>query len=347
MLIDGTGNSGTAPTVTGAIRNAAQATGANFEYLLATAQVESGLNPNAMAATSSAGGLYQFIDQTWLGMLKDAGSSLGYDRLANAIVKSPSGQYEVSDSAIRREIMALRQDPTANAAMAGVFTQHNATALAAQLGRDPSEGELYVAHFLGSAGAAKLITAAENSPQSSAAALFPGAAAANQSIFYDKQGGARSASQVYGLLVQRYDVARAGTNGANVASNLPPRPPLDVGVAASFGNSGGSSGNNNSNNSGGNPPVVAFDPATFAAAQSTSATPVFHSLFRSEEHRGAVSPVVQELWGQANAAPVRAPSQPGTSPAGTASNSASTPAGPLSLYADQPANVRGLFGNNS
>ena len=59
-------NGGTASPVAGAIRDAAQTTGTSFEYLLTTAQIESNLNPAAQAATSSAKGLYQFIDQTWL-----------------------------------------------------------------------------------------------------------------------------------------------------------------------------------------------------------------------------------------------------------------------------------------
>src|SRR5262249_31679378 len=100
MQVDGTGTTRPTPTLTGAIRNAAQVTGASFEYLLAAAQVESGLNPNAAASTSSAGGLYQFIDQTWLGMVKEVGPSLGYGRFANAISKSSSGQYEVSDPSV-------------------------------------------------------------------------------------------------------------------------------------------------------------------------------------------------------------------------------------------------------
>src|SRR5215471_5886757 len=233
MLVDGAGNSGAAAPVTGAIRGAAQATGASFEYLLATAQVESGFNPHAAASTSSAGGLYQFIDQTWLGMLKDAGPGLGYGRYANAIVRSPSGHFEVPDPAMRQEIMALRKNPTANAVMAGAFTQQNSAQLSAQLGRNPSEGELYIAHFLGPAGAAKLIGAAASSPQASAAAMFPGAASANPSIFYDRQGHAHSASDVYGALVRRYDSARAGQMAnANVALNAPPIPPADIPLAS-------------------------------------------------------------------------------------------------------------------
>ena len=53
--------------IAGSIRQAASTTGASFEYLLATAKMESNFNPKAAATTSSARGLFQFIDQTWLG----------------------------------------------------------------------------------------------------------------------------------------------------------------------------------------------------------------------------------------------------------------------------------------
>src|SRR6185436_17924645 len=52
MFVDSTGTQGAA--VIGAIRNAARQTGADFQYLLATAQVESGLNPTASVSSSSA-----------------------------------------------------------------------------------------------------------------------------------------------------------------------------------------------------------------------------------------------------------------------------------------------------
>src|SRR5271154_6829532 len=132
MLVDPS-NLTTASTVTGAIRQAAQATGTSFQYLLATAQVESGLNPQAGASTSSARGLFQFIEQTWLATMKQAGPALGYGRYADAITKSASGQYEVQDPAMRSEILKLRNDPTANAVMAGAFTQSNATILKDQI----------------------------------------------------------------------------------------------------------------------------------------------------------------------------------------------------------------------
>ena len=64
--------------VTGAIRGAAQATGTSFSYLLATAKIESDLDPTLTTKSSSAAGLFQFIDQTWLGTLKQAGPAFGY-----------------------------------------------------------------------------------------------------------------------------------------------------------------------------------------------------------------------------------------------------------------------------
>src|SRR5437879_9035927 len=94
--------------VAGAIKQASNSTGASFEYLLTTAKMESDFNPTAGASTSSARGLYQFIDQTWLGTVKEAGAQLGYGAYADAITRSSSGSYSVSDPAARNAIMKLR-----------------------------------------------------------------------------------------------------------------------------------------------------------------------------------------------------------------------------------------------
>src|SRR5580692_6819061 len=88
MLVDPS-NSAVGSTVAGAISQASAATGTSFNYLLATARVESGLNPQAGASTSSARGLFQFIDQTWLGTMKQSGAELGYGRYAAAISVTP------------------------------------------------------------------------------------------------------------------------------------------------------------------------------------------------------------------------------------------------------------------
>src|SRR6202023_1945794 len=191
--------------IAGAIKQAASTTGASFEYLLATAKMDSNFDPKASASTSSARGLFQFIDQTWLGTVKEAGSQLGYGQYADAISKSSSGSYSVSDPAARDAILKLRDDPAASSSMAAVLTQSNSFKLTGKLGRRPTDGELYMAHFMGVGGAAKLISNAEDNPQASAARLFPNAAAANRSIFFDRSTGrARSVSEGYSVLSARY-----------------------------------------------------------------------------------------------------------------------------------------------
>ena len=78
--------------------------------------------------------------------------------------------------------------------MAAVLTQSNSFKLTGKIGRRPSDAELYMAHFMGVGGAAKLISNAEDNPQASAARMFPNAAAANRSIFYDRSGPRAAAS---------------------------------------------------------------------------------------------------------------------------------------------------------
>ncbi len=115
--------------ITSAIRQAALSTGISFEYLLTAAQIESNLNPSAQASTSSAKGLYQFIEQTWLATMKSAGAASGYGQFAHAISRSADGRYDVADPAMRAAIMRLRGDPAASTMMAGSFARNNADQL--------------------------------------------------------------------------------------------------------------------------------------------------------------------------------------------------------------------------
>src|SRR5271156_4677317 len=96
--------------IAGAIKQAANTTGTSFQYLLTTAKMESDFNPKAAASTSSASGLFQFIGQTWLGTMKEAGTQLGYGQYADTITKSSTGNYLISDPAARNAVMKLRDD---------------------------------------------------------------------------------------------------------------------------------------------------------------------------------------------------------------------------------------------
>lgn len=170
---------GNAPQVRAAIARAAQATGVDFNYLLAQAKLESSLNSNARAATSSAAGLYQFTGNTWLQTLDRHGAAHGLDWADSAIEGG-----RVRNPALREPIMDLRYDPDASALMAGELANDNRAALAATLGREPDPAELYLAHFLGADGASRFLAALAADPGQSAAALMPQAAAANHGIFF-------------------------------------------------------------------------------------------------------------------------------------------------------------------
>ena len=286
--------------IAGAIKQAAGATGANFQYLLATAKMESDFNPTAGASTSSAHGLFQFIDQTWLGTVKEAGAQLGYGQYADAISKSSSGSYSVSDPTARTAIMKLRDDPVVASAMAGILTQSNSFNLTGKIGRRPTDAELYMAHFMGVGGAAKLISNAEDNPQASGAQLFPNAAAANRSIFYDSSGRARSVSDVYSVLTSRYAAAAnsQATRGAIAAVG-----DLPSGTALASASQAAPSMDNATFLSS-FPDVRSATPVTTASASGTTnsapADPNFRSLFQFGERTQPVSSAVRELWGNSS-----------------------------------------------
>ena len=186
----------TPQAVTGALAQASRATGVDFGYLLSTAQRESSLNPGAKSKTSSATGLFQFVEQTWLRTLKAHGAEDGFAAQAAAIDESPSGKLTVADPAQRQAILALRNDPQASALMAAEMTRDSKDQLERTLGRSVNDGELYLAHFFGPGGAAKFLQRAGSAPDQSAAASFPDAAASNPSIFYNSDGSARSFADV-------------------------------------------------------------------------------------------------------------------------------------------------------
>jgi hypothetical protein len=185
--------------VVDAIRSASQRSGVPFDYMLRTAQRESSLDPAARAGTSTATGLFQFLEGTWLQVVKEQGPALGLQREAEAIERRGDGRFVVADPARRREILDLRLDPQVASSVAAAFTTQNAQTLQQSLGRAPSEGELYAAHFLGASGASRLITLAERTPDAAAATAFPDAAEANRRIFF-RGGQPRSASEVLSSL---------------------------------------------------------------------------------------------------------------------------------------------------
>jgi hypothetical protein len=199
--------------VEAAIARAAEATSVDFGYLLAQAEVESSMNPEARAGTSSATGLYQFIDSTWLDTVKKHGERFGLGALAAQIDVSASGNATVVDPAQRQAILALRSDPQIASLMAAGLAEDNRAHLAPILGREPDHAELYLAHFLGAGGAGRFLSEMQADPTQSAAALFARPAAANRAIFYAPDGSPRSLAGVMDVLAGKLERAldRAGS----------------------------------------------------------------------------------------------------------------------------------------
>jgi hypothetical protein len=191
-------------TVVGAIRQASAESGVDFSYLLQKASTESGLNPNARAATSSASGLFQFIDQTWMTEIAEHGAQYGLKDEAFAVSFDTSGRAHIDDPAMRREIMNLKNDPRVAAEMAAEFTKDNQAALQQSVGGRIGSTELYLAHFLGAGGAAKFLQAYRRNPGGSAEAILPEAADANEAVFYHADGSARSLGEIYNRFAAKF-----------------------------------------------------------------------------------------------------------------------------------------------
>lgn len=206
--------------VQSAIAVAARKTGIDFTYLLGQAQVESSLRPDARASTSSASGLYQFIDQSWLSTVKKHGAEHGLGWAADAISQGSNGRFYVADTATRSYIMKMRDNPEVAALMAAEHAADNKAQLEAQFGREMGGADLYMAHFLGLGGAQKFLSALDRDPSRPAAQLFPAAAASNRGVFFAADGRARSLSEIYDRFAGKLQ------RGAEIAAGGKALPPL-------------------------------------------------------------------------------------------------------------------------
>lgn len=186
-----------------ALKQASAATGSDFDYLLGTAIRESSLHPDAHSKTSTACGLFQFVEQTWFGLVKQFGTKYGLTSFSNAITLGGDGHFSVDNAGDRRAVLALRNDPRIAALMAGEYANLTRSSLETQLGRHISNGELYAAHFLGPEGACRLIRMNASQPDSCAATAFPQAAEANRTVFYHTDGSAKSVGEVYRWAVKQ------------------------------------------------------------------------------------------------------------------------------------------------
>jgi hypothetical protein len=166
------------------IVKAAQAVQTDPVLLMAVADKESSFITAVQAKTSSATGLYQFIERTWLGVVRDFGPKYGLAREAALITADANDKPVITDATERARVLDLRRDPYLSALMAGEMLKRDAATIAQRIGRDLTLGEVYLAHFLGPDDAGDFLDKVVNKPAVAAAALLPGPARANRSIFF-------------------------------------------------------------------------------------------------------------------------------------------------------------------
>jgi hypothetical protein len=169
------------------IVKAAASTGVDPAYLMALADKESSFRPDNRAATSSAEGLFQFLEATWLEMMRGFGAKHGLDREAAAIQGQP-GALTIADGAERARILDLRRDPYLAALMAAEMLKRDRTRIERRLGRTLTRSELYLAHFFGAESAVNFMSLVSEKPSQSAPKTFPAAAKANKALFYARSG---------------------------------------------------------------------------------------------------------------------------------------------------------------
>lgn len=186
--------------VTAAVQLASVRTGIDFNYFYSQAKTESGLNPDAAARTSSARGLYQFTGGTWLDTIRRHGTKHGLAWAAAAVTNGSAAR----DPAVKAAILDLRRDPVTSAHMAGAYAADNSAKLEAGLGRTATSTDLYMAHFLGAAGALRFLKAKAADPGATAALVSPAAARSNHSVFFAANGNARSLAAVYDRLAVKF-----------------------------------------------------------------------------------------------------------------------------------------------
>lgn len=200
---------GAATATLNAIRARADAAGVDASFLQTLARVESSLQPDLRARTSTAAGLFQFIESTWLDLLHRHGARHGLDAaglVAIDAARTGSAKFQFASPAQRQQALDLRFDPSAAAALAAEYVRENAALLADTLNRPPRAVDLYLTHFLGPNDARRFLRELERSPGADASRLFPAPAAANHGVFFDRDGVPRSIQAIYDRFAAQFPV---------------------------------------------------------------------------------------------------------------------------------------------
>ena len=214
------------PEIMQSLKEASAKTGIDFDFLVAQATAESGLRGEVRARQrhSSAAGLFQFNEQTWMEMVRQHGAKYGIGDLAARITTLADGHLGTTDRALDYKILDLRKDVRLSAMFAGELAKHNAAALQKALHRKADAADLHLAHLLGTTGAIRFLRAREADAAQSAAAVLPAAARQNPQLFFERGGDhtPKSVAAVYGKIKAKIETPLKQLSGANLTDGLRP-----------------------------------------------------------------------------------------------------------------------------
>ena len=193
------------PVYVEAARSASALAGTSFSGVLSQVSQESTFKADAKNRTSSAVGPAQFLETTWLDMMRRHGAAYGLGDLANQI-QVKGGKPVVANAKVRAHILELRKDPHLSAGMAARYLDEVGAKLEKSLGRPVGVVEKRTAYLFGPYGAAKLLKTAAANPDAKAVDILPNAARANPRLFKDAKGGALPAGTMVAQLKQQIGI---------------------------------------------------------------------------------------------------------------------------------------------
>lgn len=198
--------------VLAAIRLGNLRTGVEFPYLMELAAVESSFNPRAEASSTSAAGLYQFKQDTWLEAVKLHGRDYGLGQYARQVEFTVDGdgyrQPLIRDPELLQQVLDLRFNPGLSAVLAAEKVREGMRRLSGRLPREPGRADLYLTHFFGVSGAISFLEELTNNPDHIAGEIFPGPARRNRNIFQRSNRSLRTVAEVYRVLERKFNTSR-------------------------------------------------------------------------------------------------------------------------------------------
>jgi hypothetical protein len=186
-----TGNGTPSPAVAAALEAATRSTGTDPVLLRAIAWQESRFSHRAGNRQSSARGLMQFTEATWLEVVRDFGARHGLAReAANLSTNARTGAITTKRPRDLQYILNMRFNPRLSAIMAAERLAAERATLEAMLGRPAGATELYLTHLLGPAGGRRFLGELDRAPGRLAAEVVGSdSLAANRGVFFDRGTG--------------------------------------------------------------------------------------------------------------------------------------------------------------